>query len=141
MKKTIFLALLFILLFASGYIYWFYYNSFSDGTREGVLYKFSRKGNIFKTYEGEIIQPGLRSVQGGSINTNNFLFSVADLKVADSLDKVIGKSVKIHYIQYRKSLPWRGENYNGKNQENGQYLIDRIESVSPANGNTNNIGF
>lgn len=141
MKKTIFLALLFILLFASGYIYWFYYNSFSDGTREGVLYKFSRKGNIFKTYEGEIIQPGLRSVQGGSINTNNFLFSVADLKIADSLDKVIGKSVKIHYIQYRKSLPWRGENYNGKNQENGQYLIDRIESVNPVNGNTNNIGF
>lgn len=141
MKKTIFLALLFILLFASGYVYWFYYNSFSDGTREGVLYKFSRKGNIFKTYEGEIIQPGLRSIQGGSINTNNFLFSVADLKVADSLDKVIGKSVKIHYIQYRKSLPWRGDNYNGKNQENGQYLIDRIESVTEANGNNSNIGF
>ncbi len=141
MKKTIFLALLFILLFASGYVYWIYYNSFSDGTREGVLYKFSRKGNIFKTYEGEIIQPGLRSIQGGSINTNNFLFSVADLKVADSLDKVIGKSVKIHYIQYRKSLPWRGDNYNGKNQENGQYLIDRIESVTEANGNNSNIGF
>ena len=76
-----------------------------------------------------------------SINTNNFLFSVADLKVADSLDKVIGKSVKIHYIQYRKSLPWRGDNYNGKNQENGQYLIDRIESVTEANGNNSNIGF
>jgi hypothetical protein len=133
MRKTIFLAFLFLILFGAGYIYWFYYNSFSDGTREGILYKFSRKGNIFKTYEGEIVQPGLRSVQGGSINTNNLMFSVVDVQVADSLNKVIGKTVKIHYIQYRKNLPWRGENYNGRNQENGQYIIDRIESVSAAN--------
>jgi len=133
MRKTIFLAFLFLLLFGAGYIYWFYYNSFSDGTREGILYKFSRKGNIFKTYEGEIVQPGLRSVQGGSINTNNLMFSVVDVQVADSLNNVIGKTVKLHYIQYRKNLPWRGENYNGRNQENGQYIIDRIESVSTAN--------
>jgi hypothetical protein len=133
MRKTIFLAFLFLILFGAGYIYWFYYNSFSDGTREGILYKFSRKGNIFKTYEGEIVQPGLRSVQGGTINTNNLMFSVVDVQVADSLNNVIGKTVKIHYIQYRKNLPWRGENYNGRNQENGQYIIDRIESVSTTN--------
>jgi hypothetical protein len=138
MRKTIFLSILFLLLFGAGYIYWFYYNSFSDGSREGVLYKFSRKGNIFKTYEGEMIQPGLRSIQGGSINTNNFYFSVADMKLADSLNHIIGKNVKVHYVQYRKSLPWRGDNYNGKNQENGQYLIDRIESVSEP---TQTIGF
>lgn len=132
----IFLSILFLLLFGAGYIYWFYYNSFSDGTRDGVLYKFSRKGNIFKTYEGEMVQPGLRSVQGGTINTNNFFFSVSDVKLADTLDKCIGKSVKVHYIQYRKSLPWRGENYNGKNQENGQYIIDRIENVSEAHLNS-----
>jgi len=133
---VIFLSILFLLLFGAGYIYWFYYNSFSDGTRDGVLYKFSRKGNIFKTYEGEMVQPGLRSVQGGTINTNNFFFSVSDVKLADTLDKCIGKSVKVHYIQYRKSLPWRGENYNGKNQENGQYIIDRIENVSEAHLNS-----
>jgi hypothetical protein len=139
MRKAIFLFLVIILLFGAGYMYWFYYNSFSDGTREGVLYKFSRKGNIFKTYEGEMVQPGLRSVQGGSINTNNFYFSVTDIKIADSLEKVIGKNVNVHYIQYRKSLPWRGDNYNGKNQnqENGQYIIDRIEKVTESN---NNIG-
>lgn len=132
MRKFMFLFLLFILLFGAGYVYWFYYNSFSDGTREGILFKFSRKGNIFKTYEGEMVQPGLRSAQGGVINSNNFYFSVTDVKVADSLEKVIGKNVNVHYIQYRKNLPWRGENYNGRsaNQENGQYIIDRIERVS-----------
>lgn len=74
--------------------------------------------------------------RGGAINTNNFFFSVSDVKLADTLDKCIGKSVKVHYIQYRKSLPWRGENYNGKNQENGQYIIDRIENVSEAHLNS-----
>jgi hypothetical protein len=132
MKKFVFLFIALLLLFGAGYVYWFFYNSFSDGTREGILFKFSRKGNIFKTYEGEMVQPGLRSAQGGTINTNNFFFSVIDVKLADSLNKIIGKNVSVHYIQYRKSLPWRGENYNGRNQnqENGQYIIDRIEKVS-----------
>lgn len=136
MRKFIFLFILFFALFGTGYVYWFYYNSYSDGQRDGVLIKLSRKGNVFKTWEGEIIQQGLRSIQGGTINSNNFSFSVADLKLADSLNKCTGKLIKVHYIQYRKSLPWRGENYNGKNQENGQYIIDRIESVSEANINT-----
>jgi hypothetical protein len=131
MRKFAFLFTLFLLLFGSAYVYWFYYNSFSDGTRDGLLIKFSRKGNVFKTYEGELIQQGLRSYGGaGTINTNNFFFSVCDEKVADSLEQVIGKNIKVHYIQYRKSLPWRGDNYNGRNQENGQYIIDRIDRVS-----------
>jgi len=132
MRKFAFLIFVLLLLFGAGYMYWFYYNSFSDGTREGILFKFSRKGNIFKTYEGEMVQPGLRSASGGMINTNNFFFSVTDVKLADSLEKVIGKTVNVHYVQYRKSLPWRGENYNGRNQnqENGQYIIDRIERVT-----------
>ena len=56
-----------------------------------------------------------------------------DLSLIDTLNKSIGKMIKVHYVQYRKSLPWRGDNYNGKNQENGQYMIDRIEKVSEAN--------
>lgn len=137
MKKTIFLFILFIILFGSGYMYWFYFNIYSDGSREGILYKFSRKGNVFKTFEGEIIQPGLRSVQGGVINTNNLSFSVIDIALADSLNKVIGKNVKLHYIQYRKNLPWRGDNYNNNdnNQNVGQYIVDRIEKVEDVNLN------
>jgi hypothetical protein len=130
MRRIAFLSTLFLLLFVAGYIYWFYFNSFSDGSREGVLIKFSRKGNIFKTYEGELVQPGFRSVQGGVINSNVFLFSVSDISLAAKLNNASGKTIKVHYVQYRKCLPWRGENYNGRNQENGQYMIDRIEDIS-----------
>ena len=49
--KRILLIVLGLLLVGVGYTYWNYYNSFSDGYREGMLYKFSRKGNFFKTYE------------------------------------------------------------------------------------------
>lgn len=127
MKKFIFLFVLLLILFATGYVYWFYYNAYSDGSRDGLLIKCSRKGNIFKTYEGEMIQPGLRSIQGGSINTNNFYFSVTDIALADSLDKVSSKTVKFIHIQYRKSLPWRGDNYNGRNRKMGSILL--IESL------------
>jgi hypothetical protein len=29
-----------------------------------------------------------------------------------------------------RSLPWRGDNYNVQNHEDGQYIVDRIELVS-----------
>lgn len=135
MRKAVFLFILIFLLLLSGYIYWFFFNIFSDGYREGVLIKFSTKGNIFKTHEGEMVQPGLRSIQGGVINTNNFYFSVVDDSLKKVLDECNGKTIKIHYIQYRKNLPWRGENYNGKNQENGQYIIDRVEKIAAAPAN------
>ena len=130
MKRVIFISILIFLLLLSGYIYWFFFNVFADGYRDGILIKFSTKGNIFKTHEGELVQPGLRSIQGGAINTNNFYFSVIDDSIKNQMDQLSGKTIKVHYIQFRKSLPWRGDNYNGKNQENGQYIIDRIEKVS-----------
>ena len=101
--------------------------------REGYFQKFSRKGNIFKTYEGEFVLEGFgtRGAQrGNNFSANYFYFSVIDEQIADSLEKSIGKMVKVHYTQYLRSLPWRGDNYNAKNQEKGQYIVDRIELVT-----------
>ncbi len=130
MKKVIPILLL-LLLLPVLYVYWYYFNVYSDGDREGVMMKISRKGDIFKTYEGEIIQPGFRS-GAGSINSNNFKFTAADEEVSKKLNAATGKTVKIHYIQYRKNLPWRGENYNIDNAETGQYIVDKVLEVGPA---------
>lgn len=130
MKKYFFLGFLLFALLSTAYVYWYYFDLYSEGSRPGILIKFSKKGNIFKTYEGEIIQEGYRSRSQGTINSNNFYFSVEDELVADSLNAVIGKTVKLHYKQFRKSLPWRGDNYNGKNEELGQYIVDKIEKVT-----------
>jgi hypothetical protein len=127
MKKVLFVFLL-ILLLPGLYIYWYYFNTYSDGDREGVMMKISRKGDIFKTYEGEIMQPGFRT-GGGSINSNNFKFTASDETVSKKLSDATGKTVKVHYIQYRRSLPWRGENYNADNAETGQYIVDSVLEV------------
>jgi hypothetical protein len=127
-----FLWRMFFILFISGGIifWWHFYFIYDSGNREGILFKFSYKGNVFKTYEGEIVQPGLRSVGSGTINSNNLFFSVTDKKLADSLGKITGKNVLVHFNKYHGSLPWRGDYYNGQNSDDGQFIVDSILSVS-----------
>jgi hypothetical protein len=115
-----------LLLTISLIVYFRYYYVYSDGTRVGVLYKFSRKGSVFKTYEGEIMLPGIRSRNISPITTNTFTFSVTDEVLAKKLTSLQGQELEIHYKQYNNSLVWRGENY--KDQE-GQYIVDRIEKI------------
>jgi hypothetical protein len=138
MRKTIFFVALVLILSISGYIYFKYYNRYDEGLREGVLYSFSRKGDLFKTYEGVILQPGLRSARTGGLNTNEFHFSVTDESVADSLKSLIGMQLRVHYNQYRRSLPWRGENNNNDNKDKGQYIVDKIEAATKAENAYNN---
>jgi len=127
MKKFVFFFIALLLVIISGYVYWSYFFVISDGTRVGILFKFTRTGTVFKTFEGEMIQPGLKTAKG--INTNNFFFSVSDPNMAQKLNEVQGKVVEVHYKQYRKYLPWRGETY--PNQE-GQMMVDQIISVKDA---------
>lgn len=129
MRKVIFFAILVLVLSVVGYSYWYYYNPYSDGYREGVLQKFSRKGNFFKTYEGEMIQLGFGQRTGGALNAQYFYFSVDNLKLADSLEDCLGKSVKLHYIQYRRSVPWRGDKHPNDNMPSGQYIVDGIAEI------------
>lgn len=138
MRKIIFFVVLALLLIIAGYVYWNYYNVYEEGRKEGILYSFSIKGSVFKTHEGVILQPGLRPARTGGLNTNEFHFSVADQGLADSLEKLSGMQVEVHYKRYRKSLPWRGDNYNNDNKEKGQYVVDKIESSKKPDNSYNN---
>ena len=97
------------------------------------------KGDIFKTYEGEIVVLDYFPAGGGSNKGNKFYFSVTDPKVAEELRQIIrsgdSKNVTVRYLQYRKCLPWRGENYNGKNETVGQYIVDKVD-VQPRGTNS-----
>jgi hypothetical protein len=70
--------------------------SYSDGERAGVLQKFSRKGWICKTYEGEIAQ---YIVSGVSPQLWNF--TVRDEKVVAQLKSLVGGKVQLHYTEHR----------------------------------------
>ena len=115
----------------SAFIYWNYFFVYSDGYREGVLNKFSTKGMVFKTHEGELLMPGVVPTMN-QLSNNFFYFSAIDHKVTRRLEKAIGKKVKLHYIQFNGSLPWRGDNYEERNKEEGQYVVDEVVSVYSA---------
>lgn len=100
-------------------VYWFYFNVYSDGERTGLLIKLSRKGNVFKTYEGEMLIGNFQQAPNVMV-PEKFLFSVKDGALADTLMKVQGKSVSLKYNQFRKILPWRGESV---------YLVDGLVKV------------
>jgi len=70
--------------------------SYSDGERAGILQKFSHKGWLCKTYEGELamsIVPG--------VTPTIWDFSVRDERVVPALRQAIGKRVVLHYTEHR----------------------------------------
>ena len=102
---------------------------FGEGVKAGELNQIVYKGWVWKTYEGRLIQTGFKSSQktGGSLQSNEFNFSVVDKAVADSLMLCSGKNVELHYKEYNGTLPWRGMQ---------RYVVDRIISISPADETT-----
>jgi len=69
--------------------------SYSDGERAGVLQKFSRKGWVCKTYEGELAM----SVVPGVAPTI-WEFSVRDDAVVPKVSAALGRRVVLHYAQH-----------------------------------------
>jgi hypothetical protein len=110
-----FILLVVLLLFG----YWKYYYTYSDGYRSGLLQKLSHKGNIFKTYEGELVQRSIVSTNNVGIASEKFYFSVVNDSIAKMMQNFEGKNVKLHYKEKNGTLPWRGES---------RYLVDGIES-------------
>lgn len=104
MKKILGYLVLVVVVFAGLLIYWNYYNVYSLGERKGVLIKITRKGNIFKTWEGEMWLSCRQMV-----NPEKFLFSIEDKKLADSLEHLQDQCIQVDYSQYRKTIPWRGD--------------------------------
>jgi len=97
-----------------------YFSVFEDGYRAGTLNYVVRKGYIWKTYEGELIQTGIKSKTPGMITSNQFDFSIDDKSVAERLELASGKEVNLHYKRYFGTLPWRGYN---------KYIVDSIVSI------------
>lgn len=99
--------------------FWFVY---AEGTDTGELNYFSRQGVVFKTYEGKVIQSGLKKLNNAQagVQSNEFRFSVENEALADSLMHCTGRQVELHYKKYNAALPWRGESV---------FVVDSIWSV------------
>ena len=126
MRKFAFISTLTIVVVIGLSIYWKYSFTYSEGYRSGLLQKISYKGNIFKTYEGEMILSSVQSNANVAIASEKFFFSVTDKAVALQLEKVQGESVVVHYTEKNGTLPWKGES---------TYFVDSLKvNTSPAAG-------
>ncbi|MBQ1939269.1 MAG: hypothetical protein II362_03535 [Alistipes sp.] len=90
------------------FFYFRFYFVFGEGVKSGELNYVVRKGLVFKTYEGKLIQSGIRSQKVGSIQSYEFEFSVENAELAEKLMLQGGKTIELHYKEYFGRLPWRG---------------------------------
>ncbi len=120
-KKIVGVVSLVLILALAGFCYFRFCFVFGEGVKAGELNQVMYKGYVFKTYEGRLIQTGFKGAKGGgSIQSNEFNFSVVDKAIADSLMRCSGKVVEVHYREYLGTLPWRGME---------KYIVDEIISV------------
>ncbi|MDO6597025.1 6-phosphogluconate dehydrogenase [Oceanihabitans sp. 2_MG-2023] len=112
-KAFITIALLFV-----AYFCFLYFVTYSEGVRAGELVKFSSKGVLFKTWEGEISQ--------GVSESQFFKFSVEDKneKVIQDLNNLQGKFVKLSYFERYKTFFWLGDT---------KYFITKVEEDTSRN--------
>jgi hypothetical protein len=106
-----------LLVLLAVFIYFKYFFTYSEGYRAGLLQKFSNKGILFKTYEGELILSSVSSTANVAIASEKFLFSVLEKDMTLSYDTLQGRNVIVHYIEKKGAVPWRGDS---------RYIVDSI---------------
>lgn len=116
-RRMGFYILFFFILFMAGFIYWNYFFVYSDGSRAGLLQKISRKGTMFKTFEGEMILSSVQSNNNVPLASEKFFFSVSNKQVADKLSSMQGEFIVVYYREMNGTLPWRGES---------AYIVDSV---------------
>ena len=121
-KKFLRWLLVIGLLVAAFTFWWKYYFVFGEGVKSGQLNYVVKKGNLFKTYEGKLIQAGFRTKTAGNIQSYEFEFSVTDDSLANLLMKNSGSHLDLHYKEYKSELPWRGYS---------PFIVDKIISIEP----------
>ena len=116
-RKAILYFVVIIAFIGTCYFMFVYFATYSEGDRSGELIKFSKKGFVFKTLEGELSQ----GISGAQI----FKFSVLDSDelVIQQMKELQGEYVKVTYIERYTTFPWWGEtNY---------YITEVVKEDSP----------
>lgn len=123
-KKTFTKIFIVLIVFVIGGVIVYFYLPYGDsGVKAGQLNYIMHKGVIFKTYEGKLIQTGIKTSTTGGLYSNEFEFSVDNKELAKQLMNMAGQNVKLHYKEYFGALPWRGYT---------RYIVDSIISVEEA---------
>ena len=114
--------LIIILILFIGVLTFMYFGIYDEGVRAGTVLRISKKGMIFKTYEGQLNLQSFGALKGVTPFAETFDFSVDrnNPEVVRELEAVAlsGERVNLHYIKRYITFPWRGET---------KYFITQVE--------------
>jgi len=115
-RRAVWILSIGLVVFMAGYYIYRTY-TISEGTRTGTLFKISKKGVVFKTYEGQL------HLGGSAVMTQQSVwdFSAANGAVYNTLQNYEGKIVKCHYKQMVHAFPWQGDT---------DYIVYEVEAVT-----------
>jgi len=115
MKKFLKYAAIAIVIILLIYMTFIYFVTFSEGYRAGELIKISKKGLVFKTWEGRLSQ--------GVSEEQQFNFSVqkSDKEVIEKLKEFQGERVKVTYIERFGTFYWLGDT---------KYYVKEVELIN-----------
>ena len=119
LKKGLFILLGLIILGLACFV-WISNWTYSKGTRAGYLIKISKKGVVWKTYEGELNMGGVTNDAQSGLGGNIWEFSVPKKRTYQLFTDYQGERVKLHYRQVYNNMPWQGET---------TYMVYAIEPV------------
>lgn len=107
-KFKIFLFILFLALLG---VLWFVSTGYySSGNRAGTISKFSERGYVFKTYEGQLMEGGY-SGETGSLSPRYWDFSTKEDSVVKKIEKALATGERITLVYQEKfvKFPWNGD--------------------------------
>jgi hypothetical protein len=117
--KITFIALLILGIAILSFMYWGVYD---EGVRAGTILRVSKKGMLFKTYEGQLNLETFGALKGANPIMEAFDFSVetSEEEVLKQLQEVAlsGERINLHYIKRYTRFPWRGDT---------KYFIIKVE--------------
>ncbi len=116
--RNVLLVLVGFLLLMALYTWLALHWDYSTGYRSGTMQKFSRRGWVCKTYEGELWQSVVTNV-----SPQVWQFSVRDKRVVQALDSLVGRPVRLHYTEHR-GVPTSCF-------ADTPYYVDRVVVVTP----------
>jgi hypothetical protein len=108
MKKFLRIGIPVVIILLAAFMWWRFYFVFGEGVKSGNLNFIVKKGYVFKTWEGRLIQVGFKTPVPGAMQSNEFDFSVANDSIGSVLERCSGKTVELRYKEYLHALPWRG---------------------------------
>jgi len=127
MKKILLITLFILLVVGAAVFSFLYWGVYDEGVRAGTVLRISKKGVIFKTYEGQLNMETFGAMKKDAPFIETFEFSVEkkDQTVISELEAVAlsGERVNLRYIKRYVAFPWRG---------NTNYFVQGVERLDSA---------